>query len=171
MKSRGASKGQVHGSVRRSVRILLDLLLCRDSQYRARREDGQSLVELALALPILMAFIFGLMQVCLLFYTWEMISECAREGSRYAIVHGPTCETAGGVSCEATASQVSSYVSGIGYPNLGNGTMSVSTSFPNGELLNQPAIVTVTYTFPYRIPGYTTKNLSMQSSSEMYIVQ
>ena len=171
MKTEVAPNRKVLGPPRATIQIVLGRLFRLGHRSSRHGEDGQSLVELAFALPILMAFIFGLMQVCLLFYAWEMISECAREGSRYAIVHGPTCETAGGVSCEATASQVSSYVSGIGYPNLGNGTMSVSTTFPNGESLNQPAVVTVTYTFPYRIPGYTTKNLSMQSVSEMYIVQ
>jgi Flp pilus assembly protein TadG len=143
-----------------------------------RGEEGSELVELAVSLPILFGFVFGLMQICLAFYTHEYISELAREGTRYAIVHGPSCETSAGASCTVTASAVNAYVSGLGWPNLGGGTLTVSTTYPGpggpgsaGNVVNQPVRVTVTYTFPYKIPFVTSKNLSMSSTSQMYIIQ
>ena len=151
----------------------------RDSRERGclRGEEGAAnLVEFALTLPILLGVIFGLMQVCLAFYTYEYISELAREGTRYAIFHGPTCLTSGGASCTATAANVNSYVAGLGWPNLGGVAFSasnVTTTFPGtgGELVNNPVVVTVTYQFPYHIPFVTSKTLTLSSTSQMTIVQ
>src|ERR1700691_1902359 len=95
-------------------------------------ESGSTLLEFALTVPVLFGFLLGLTQVCLSFYTWEFISEAAREGTRYAIVHGSTCETSTGSSCLATAAQISGVVTSIGLPNLGSGTFSASTTFPDG---------------------------------------
>src|ERR1700727_887685 len=99
----------------------------------ARREEGDSLVEFALTFPIVLAFLLGLTAMCLGYYTYEWISECAREGTRYAIVHGANCETSAGASCTATASDVNSFVSSIGLPNLGGGTMTANTTYPDGD--------------------------------------
>lgn len=143
-----------------------------------RCESGQALVEFALTFSILFGFIIGLMQVSLALYSYEYISEIAREGTRYAIVHGPNCMTSGGVPCEVTDTagagsfpSVDSYVSGTELPNMGGGTVTVNTSYPNGELENKPVQVTVTYAFPYQIPFFPSKTLSLSSTSVMYIVQ
>jgi hypothetical protein len=120
----------------------------------------------------LFTFVFGLMQVSLAYYTYEWISECAREGTRYAIVHGSTCQTAGGASCTVTSSGVNTYVAGIGLPNLGGGRMTVTTTYPDGDEVPPHRVqVTVTYLFPYNIPWVTSRSLNMSSSSEMTILQ
>jgi Flp pilus assembly protein TadG len=175
---------QADAAVMRYARLLRALL--RPGRYfpwrhgresgRLRGEEGSQLVEFALTLPILLGIIFGLMQICLAFYTHEYISELAREGTRYAIVHGPACVTLGGASCTVTASGVNSYVAGLGWPNLGGVTFSasnVTTTYPGtgGELVNNPVVVTVTYQFPYKIPFITSKTLSLKSTSQMYIIQ
>jgi Flp pilus assembly protein TadG len=138
----------------------------------AEGERGDSLVEFALTVPILLTFLLGLTAMCLGYYTYEWISEAAREGTRYAIVHGANCETSAGVSCEATASQVNSYVTSIGLPNLGGGTMSANTTYPDGDEVSPHRVkVVVTYTFPYTIPWVTSTNISLSSTSQMYIIQ
>lgn len=141
-----------------------------------RGEEGAELVEFALTLPILIGVIFGLMQICLALYTHEYLSEMAREGTRYAMVHGPTCKKSGGASCTATAANVNSYVAGLGWPNIGGGTFNasnVTTTFPGtgGQLVGNPVVVSITYQFPYKIPFVTSKTLSMTSKSQMTIVQ
>jgi Flp pilus assembly protein TadG len=138
----------------------------------AVEERGESLVMLALTLPILLGFTFGLMQLCLVYYSWNMISESARQGARYAIVHGATCETSAGASCTASAATVQSYVEGLGWANLGGGTMSVAATYPDGdEAPGHRVLVTVTYSFPYNIKFVTSRSISLSSSSEMYILQ
>jgi Flp pilus assembly protein TadG len=138
----------------------------------AEAERGDSLVEFALTIPILLTFLLGLTEMCLGYYTYEWISEAAREGTRYAIVRGANCETSAGASCEATASDVNTYVTSIGLPNLGGGTMIANTTYPDGDEVSPHRVkVVVTYTFPYKIPWVTSSNISLTSTSEMYILQ
>jgi hypothetical protein len=66
---------------------------------------------------------------------------------------------------------VNSYATQLNIPNLAGGKISATTTYPNGELVNQPVSVTVTYTFPYRIPLMASQNLTLSSTSVMYIVQ
>jgi Flp pilus assembly protein TadG len=143
------------------------------SKRRAMRcEEGGALVEFAVTLPVLLTFIFGLMQVCLACYTREMISEAAREATRYAMVRGSTCVTGSGSSCTVTAAQVNSFASATGLPNLGGGTMTATTTYPGGsETPGSPVQVQVVYAFPFRVPYVPTSTLTMSATSTMYILQ
>ncbi|MGZ5508485.1 MAG: TadE/TadG family type IV pilus assembly protein [Limisphaerales bacterium] len=139
---------------------------------RQESENGQAIVETAIALPVIAAFAFMMIEVCLAFYTYCMISESAREGTRYAIVRGSTCQTSTGASCTASASTMNSVVTHLGWPNLGNGTMSVNTTYPDvNENPGSRVQVVVTYVFPYNIPFAPKGTIRMSSTSVMYIVQ
>jgi Flp pilus assembly protein TadG len=146
------------------------------AQLRRRKsrgnEEGSALVEIALTLPVLITFFFGLIEVSLAFYTHQVLSESAREGTRYAIVHGSTCTTGSGSACTVSAATVNSYVSGLSWPNFGSSAMSVNTTYPDGnEAPGSRVQVTITYGFPFRVPFIPTSTLTMSSSSVMYIVQ
>jgi Flp pilus assembly protein TadG len=135
-------------------------------------EEGSSLVEFALSVPVLLTFFFGLIQVCIATYTRSALSECAREGTRYAMVHGSTCETPSNTSCTVTASAMNTYVSSSTWPNVGGGTMTVSTTYPDGnENPGSRVQITVTYASPFRVPMIPASTLTMSSTSVMYIVQ
>lgn len=179
---------QGDAAVRRSARFLQTLFL-QERQFPARTgrkrsslhgEEGAEIVEFALTASILFAFVFGVMQICMAFYTHEYISELAREGARYASLRGSTCTIApGGGSCEVTAAQVNAYVASIAWPNIGGGTFSaanVSTSYPNGETpggtpVDATVIVTVTYQFPYHIPFVPQSTTTLRSTSQMTMIQ
>jgi Flp pilus assembly protein TadG len=141
----------------------------------SRREEGQALVETALVLPTMLGLILGMIVMFVAFYTHEYISELAREGTRYAVVHGSSCTTSAGASCTQTASQISTFVAGIGLPNLGGGTMSasnVTTTFPDGDQVPPHRVkIVVSYSFPYKIPFVENNTLSMSSTSVMDIIQ
>jgi Flp pilus assembly protein TadG len=135
-------------------------------------ESGQALVEAALAIPIVAAFMFSMIELCLVFYSYCLTSELAREGSRYAIVHGATCLTASNASCTASSTGVNTFVSQLGWPNLGSGTITPSTSYPDGnENPGNRAQVQVTYSFPVTLPFVPKETLTMSSKSVMYIIQ
>jgi Flp pilus assembly protein TadG len=134
--------------------------------------EGSSLVEFAVSVPVLLTFFFGLIQVSIASYTRAAISECAREGTRYAMVHGSTCETASGASCTLTAPAIESYVSSIPWPNLGGGGMTVIANYPDiNESPGSRVQVTVTYVFPLNVPFTPKSSFTMSSTSLMYIVQ
>jgi Flp pilus assembly protein TadG len=140
---------------------------------RPAGEEGSALIEFALCVPILVTFFFGLIQVCLACYMRQVISETAREGTRYGIVHGSTCVTGNGsTSCTATAAMVTSFVAANDWPNIGGGTLSITTTYPDGnENPGSRVQVNATYRFPFKIPFVTSSTLLMSSTSVMYIVQ
>lgn len=51
-----------------------------------KSEKGQSLVEFALVLPILLLLVFGIVEFGRAFNTYLIISNASREGARYAVV-------------------------------------------------------------------------------------
>lgn len=139
---------------------------------RSKNERGQAIIEVALALPIIAAFTFMMIEICLAFYSYCMISESAREGTRYAIVRGAACQTASGASCTASATTINNVVTNLGWPNLGNGKLSANTTYPDlNENTGSRVQVVVSYTFPYNIPFAPKGTIHMSSTSVMYIVQ
>jgi Flp pilus assembly protein TadG len=143
-------------------------------------EDGQTLIEMAVSLPILFALIFCFMELCLAFYTYDMISEAAREGAQYAMVRGSNCTTnnsGASVPCTVTSTQVNTYVKNLSWPNIAGGTLTPATTYiqvaPNlaGNYAGNYVNVTVTYVFPMKMPLVPTKSWTLTSSSQMYIIQ
>jgi Flp pilus assembly protein TadG len=136
-------------------------------------ECGSSMVEFALTFSVLMSFVFTLMELCTAFYTYSMVSESAREATRYSAVHGSTCVTSASASCSATSTAVSTYAKGLGFPNIGGGTLNVTTTFlPNGTNVPGNRVhVDIKYVFPIRLPFVRGNSLSFDTSSEMYILQ
>jgi len=139
------------------------------------------MVEMALSMVILLTIIFGVLFGCLALYSFHFVSDAAREGSRYAIVHGATC-TVSGASCTVTPAQIQTYVQNLGFPGIDPSNMNVATSYsayPAGatcEALgcNGPgdlATVTVNYTFHLDIPFIKSQTLTMTSTSAMVISQ
>jgi Flp pilus assembly protein TadG len=57
----------------------------------ARDERGQALVEFAFILPVLLLLILGLIDIARAVQEENTLAFAAREGTRYAIVHGATC--------------------------------------------------------------------------------
>src|SRR5262245_10951605 len=53
---------------------------------RWKKDDGQSLVEFALVLPILLVVCFGIVEMGRMTWAWNMAQQAAAEGARRAIV-------------------------------------------------------------------------------------
>jgi Flp pilus assembly protein TadG len=52
------------------------------------REYGQAVIEFALAAPFLMMFVFFLVDLCLLGYSYVSVTNAVREGARCGVVGG-----------------------------------------------------------------------------------
>lgn len=130
------------------------------------------MIEFVLSFSALMIFVFAVMEMCMLFYTYGMISESAREATRYAIVRGSTCLTSSSTSCTATSTTISNYAKGLGLPNIGGGTLNVTTTFPDGNQNPGSRVkVDVQYSVSIRLPFMPRNAIPLDSSSEMYILQ
>ncbi len=155
-------------------------IVCRREGGR-RGDEGAVVMETALSTIILLTLCFGLMEICLALYSFHYVSEAAREGTRYAMVHGSTC-VVGGVSCRATSGEIQSYVQDLGYPGIQATHMTVTThwsAYPAGGTCaavgcNGPgdlATVTAQYAFTLSIPFVTSRLLNLSSTSSMVISQ
>jgi Flp pilus assembly protein TadG len=75
----------------------------RQKQHLRKRRAGQSLVEFALVVPLLLVLLLGIME-----YGWFMrnqltVSNAAREGARYAVVGRSTSDIISRIQTKAAA--------------------------------------------------------------------
>jgi Flp pilus assembly protein TadG len=146
----------------------------------ASRDEGGSLIEFAVTLPVLFGLIFCFMETCMALYTYEMISNSARQGTRYAMVRGAACPSATNPTCEVTAAQVNTYVSGLGWPNVGGGQVTPTTCYfssgnscssSGSESPGSTVQVTVSYTFQVTMPFVPKQSITMSSTAKATIIQ
>lgn len=138
---------------------------------RAGSEHGSAIVETALSFIVLLTMIFGILAISLALYTYNFIADAAREGTRYAMVRGSSCQGFAS-ACPAQASDVQTYVKGLTFPGIKPSAMTVTTTWPVGNNNpGNPVKVTVQYQFPLAIPFLTARTLSLKSSSQMVISQ
>ena len=123
-------------------------------------EKGQALVEFALTVVFLMIFILGIIELLMLIYTYNVLADSAKEGVRYAIVHGTgntTCSGPGSttsvppVTCpDASALNVKSAVTAYAVASLHNtAAMTVTPTYPDGSCA-APNRVQVTVSYRYQ---------------------
>lgn len=94
------------------------------------REEGATLVEMALCSSILLSLVFGIIGLSIALYAYDFVSDAAREGVRWAIVRGSqSCSnTPNLTNCNATAAQIQSYIQGLGYPGITSADVNVTTT-------------------------------------------
>ena len=117
-----------------------------------RDERGQALVEFAMVIGFLVIFIVGILEVSLFLYNYAVLTDAAKEGVRYAIVHGSsgTNPAGDGGPCGTTTSggvfaAVQAYAASSIH-NLSN--MSVNVCYSDSS--NTPGNrVQVTVSYPY----------------------
>ena len=133
----------------------------------ARSERGSALVEFAIASTVTLTMIFGIIDFGRGLYTYHLVANAARAGSRYAIVRGSTCAVAG---CPATSSSIQTYVRGLA-PGIDPNSLAVTTTWPGGNAPGQPVTVSVTYPFKLIVSILPSFTMPMTSASTMVISQ
>lgn len=131
----------------------------------ARRRRGAAIVEFSLTLPILILLTLGTTVICLGVSQFQLVALLAREGARYASVHGTDYQASTGKSA-ASASDIyrQAILPRASGMTPGNITYSVAWS-PN----NQPgSTVTVTVNYEW-VPSDYLGTIQMSSTSVMTI--
>jgi Flp pilus assembly protein TadG len=145
---------------------------------RLRREDGQSLVEFAIVLPLLLMLVTGIIQFGFLFNKYITLTDAARNGAQtLAIGRGLAdgCDPAvlqtvtSGSSTGLTSSQVTPSFSS-GSDQCGTGTYVYDTSgntvaSGNTWIQGDQATVTVTQPFTLSVFGMTLYQLNLTASA------
>lgn len=114
------------------------------------RDDGQAFVEFALALPILVAILLGIVQFGIIFNNYETMTDAARVGARNGGATGRFIGDNGAsaiAAARAAASTLTQSKLGVTVSSCAPGTYPCATqdwSTPGNE-------VTVKLTYPYSI--------------------
>lgn len=129
-----------------------------------REERGAAAVEFALALPLLIILIFGVLEFGLVIHAKGIITQASREGARYGVTYTTTAKTAAAIQ-----TYVQNYLEGAGF----TGAIVTVTPDPppstSGSLLN----VRVDYTYNFLVlPDFITQmagalNLSAVTTMRM----
>lgn len=159
-------------------------------QERISSEQGDSLIEFAISAVLILMVIFGIMDCSRALYAYHFVSYAAQEGTRYAIVHGATfsgtaCTSTSMSNCDATNTNVQSYVQGLAPPGITGTDIAVSTAWPQttpncsagpctGCTTYKNAAgcmvqVNVAYTFHFVLPFLPTSGLKFSGTSQQVI--
>jgi Flp pilus assembly protein TadG len=71
---------------------------------KGRLERGQSAIEFALTIVMLVVLLVGMLELTMFVYTYSALADAAKEGVRYAIVHGASGTSPSGPSGVAQTS-------------------------------------------------------------------
>ena len=113
--------------------------LRRSIKFNPARQHGQSAVEMALVLPLLLVLLLGMIVAVFMFYSYIQVTNAAREGARAGSVYRMT-HTATGYSLDITV-QKAIFDSGTGHSALGFLT-------PTGDSFNVASDVSITLVKP-----------------------
>jgi Flp pilus assembly protein TadG len=143
-----------------------------------RNQRGSTMVETVLVLMLALTVIFGIMEFGRAIFTYHAISNAARLGSRYAIVHGANCIPSG---CTATQASVQTFVRNS-TPGVTPSNMTVTPVWSGTDLNggacsssaeNPGCTVTVTVTYPFtyilKYFGFGGRAFTISSSSQMVV--
>jgi hypothetical protein len=113
-------------------------------------------VEFVLSILFVMLLIFGMLELVLLLYTYNVLADSAKEGVRYGIVHGTESTNCsgpggGGVTCaDSTGANVQTAVTNFAVYSLhSTSTMVVTVSYPDSSSV-APARVRVHVSYLYQ---------------------
>ncbi len=124
---------------------------------------GQTAAEFAIVALLLLTMIFGIIQFAQLLNAYELITEAAQEGSRYAMVRGSS------VASPATTADVQGIVQ-TRAAALNAASMTITPAWtPNN---NPGSIVSVQVTYKFKFAaGFVSPSVTLSTSSQMTITQ
>jgi Flp pilus assembly protein TadG len=117
-----------------------------------RKEKGQSLVEMALILPVLLIILAGVLDLGRLYYAYVIITDAAAEGVAYAASNPPA--DPGDLNDPDTAEIYARVQDTGGGLVQGPGSVEIVCPTCPGVASGDPITVTVSYDFPVMTPFF-----------------
>src|ERR1700739_1215990 len=123
-----------------------------------RKEKGQSTVEFALSVVFVMLLVVGSVELVVMVYTYSVLADAAKEGVRYAIVHGTgfgasNCSGpgGGGVTCtDSSGSNIQAVVKNYAALSMHDpNAMTITPTYPDGSSVS-PSRVRVDVAYVYQ---------------------
>ncbi len=145
-----------------------------------RREPrGQTQVEFVLSILFVLLLIFGIIEMILFIHTYNVLADAAKEGVRYAIVHGCDLDSTScsgtcvfpppsPASCsDASADNVKAWARGYAKASFHDtSAMTVAVNYPDGSS-SATNRVQVTISYPYQpIFGFGWPSVTVRAAAE-----
>jgi Flp pilus assembly protein TadG len=127
-------------------------------------ETGAAMVEFAIVSALIfIPLVFGILEFGRLTWAKDMVTTAAREGTRFAIVHGLDYDSAGGVAFDSAA--VASYVEA----KTQLSPIKVQTAWTNDKSPGDTVVVTVSYVYTpvVKVPGLLTSKTVTGTSTQI----
>jgi len=132
-----------------------------------RGRQGQVAFESALALTAFLLMLFGVLDVARAYWAWQALGNAAREGARWAIVHG----SESGLTKKQTEDQLADYVEQQFGKALPQGWKSKVKWPSNSNDPGEPVQVEIESDFNAATPFLGLKKLKLSGASEMRILR
>ncbi len=135
------------------------------------RRRGQALVEFALVAPIFFLLLFAIIDFGRYVYYVQVLNNAAREGTRYAIVHGNLSVAPTGPPGDPSGAAVKEVVRKYAVGVIGDSTvLDIQPSWPDGDNVRESLVtVIVTYQFRSLIPLVPLPPIQIQGASTLVI--
>jgi Flp pilus assembly protein TadG len=138
-------------------------------------DHAQALVEFAFVLPIFLLVVTGLIDVARAVWEENTLAYAAREGTRYAIVHGAGGNPRVGPiasTVNPTQFNTGNIVTVVRNAAVGVGNIDVTVEYPLGNNRGQPVTVDATAQF-VPLPSYyllgSAFQITLRGGSSLYI--
>ena len=122
---------------------------------KLRKEDGQSIVEFAFVLPILLGLLLGIVQFGIAFNNYITLTDATRVGARKAAVSRLLGDS-GAAARDATIAAA---------PNLNLTAAQVTVTAANWTTPGGDVSVTATYPYSLNILGWVVKSGNLTSTT------
>jgi len=142
------------------------------SRRKAGSSRGQAIAEFAIAAPIFFLILFAMIDFGRYVYYVQILNNAAREGARYAIVHGWQGLPPTGPPDEPTGQAVKDVVRryAIGVIGVDDATqLDVSANWDPNNNRGSKVTVTVTYAFRSLIPVVPIPAIQVEGASTLVI--
>ncbi len=130
---------------------------------RLHDEDGSTLVEFALVLPIALLVLFGALQCALALFSFENATFACRVAARYASLHSVSSQA------PATAATVESAARSFLWVAPANA--SVQTTWAGSNVVGATVTVSVRETLPFAIPFTSLQQFTVGSKTQRVILR
>lgn len=162
----------------------------------AHNDSGGSLVEMALSSLILATMFFGIFEVTMACYTYNAVSEAARESARWAMVRGSKCSTytVNQDHCGATSDDIQNHAiasTKINWSQCTSASPCVTATWLKGTTASGTTtsttwatctggcaadpgnllVVSISYPYALTFPMVKTFNIHLASTSEVIVSQ
>src|SRR5438270_5976280 len=81
--------------------------------HQRKNQRGQAALEFALVTVFLVLLLVGILEMTMFVYAYSALSDAAKEGVRYAIVHGSSATSAAGPAADGGCQTSGSVVSAV----------------------------------------------------------